>query len=121
MIELTLPMPVSTNVYYRNVQGRTIISKAGRLYAQNVWSHVMTYHNHETPLLGRLSLEITLVEPDRRRRDLDNFCGKSLLDAMQKAGVYQDDSQIDLIKIVRGGIEKPGSVKVRIEEINERV
>ncbi len=43
---------------------------------------------------------ILVYPPDRRARDLDNL-GKALLDALTKAGVYGDDSQIDHLTFAR--------------------
>lgn len=65
---------------------------------------------------SRVSVHITTHAPDRRRRDLDNI-NKALLDCLTHAGVYTDDSQIDDLHLVRGHIEKPGFVVVRIEAI----
>ena len=48
----------------------------------------------------RLSVLINAYPPDRRKRDLDNIL-KSLLDALQHARVYPDDSQIDRLTIIR--------------------
>lgn len=63
----------------------------------------------------RLSLTIDAYPPDRRKRDLDNIL-KSLLDALQHAGIYSDDSQIDILKISRI-CSFDGFVKVNIEAI----
>lgn len=117
MLELVLPMPVSTNVYYRNFNGRMLISAQGRQYAQQVRIAVLTQLGRIKPLEERLSVEVDFFAPDKRKRDLDNFCGKSLLDAMAKAGVYLDDEQIDKLIITRRAIVKPGKVLVRITEI----
>jgi len=64
----------------------------------------------------RLACLITVHPPDRRRRDLDNLL-KSLLDSLQHAGLYADDSQIDQIHIYRSSIEKGGSVVVLLSEV----
>ena len=53
--------------------------------------------------------------PDRRRRDLDNL-QKPLLDALQHAGVYEDDSQIDLLVSRRRELATPSRVQVEITE-----
>lgn len=52
------------------------------------------------PLTGRLAVSIRVYPPDKRRRDLDNLM-KCLIDALQHAGMYQDDSQIDRLLVTR--------------------
>jgi len=55
--------------------------------------------------------------PDRRRRDLDNLL-KSVLDALEHAGVYADDSQVDLLVVRRCEVDRPhGHVEVRVEHL----
>ena len=41
MIELTLPWPPSTNTYYRNIAGKTLISAKGREYRAAVADQVL--------------------------------------------------------------------------------
>ena len=54
--------------------------------------------------------------PDRRRRDLDNLL-KPALDALQHAGVYEDDSQVDWLVARRRAPDRPrGHVEIRVEE-----
>jgi crossover junction endodeoxyribonuclease RusA len=60
-----------------------------------------------------LRVEIEAWPPDKRKRDLDNIL-KSLLDALTYAGIWEDDSQIDDLRIYRATIG--GMVKVRIYE-----
>lgn len=98
VIELVLPYPPSANRYYRHVGYRTLISREGRRYRQSVCALVRPLG---IPCLGGpLELAIDVYPPDRRRRDLDNT-EKSLIDSLQHAGLYQDDSQIDKITITR--------------------
>jgi crossover junction endodeoxyribonuclease RusA len=56
---------------------------------------------------ARLAVEIHLTPPDRRRFDLDNRL-KGTLDALQLCGVYEDDAQIDDLRVVRGDVIIPG-------------
>ncbi|NBW20709.1 MAG: RusA family crossover junction endodeoxyribonuclease [Caulobacteraceae bacterium] len=62
---------------------------------------------------GSVRVVIEAFPPDRRKRDLDNIL-KSLLDALTHAGVWEDDSQIEDLRIYRSTIA--GMVKVRIYE-----
>lgn len=69
-------------------------------------------------LVGRLRLRLTLFPPDRRRFDLDNRI-KATQDALQHAGVYDDDWQIDELCVLRVLPTKGriGSALVTIETI----
>ncbi len=51
--------------------------------------------------------------PDRRRRDLDNI-QKPVLDAMQHAGVYLDDSQVDLLVTRRCDVLPGGRLGIAV-------
>jgi len=114
MIRLELPWPPSVNHYYRRVGNATLISKEGRRYRKRVASDVLLAHSPRVE--GRLSVRIVASPPDQRRRDLDNL-QKALLDALQHAGVYRDDSQIDRITVERGSVIPGGRVNVEIVEI----
>lgn len=64
-------------------------------------------------IYGRVSVEISLHPPDKRKRDLDNYL-KGVLDALTHVGIWDDDSQIDKLTIKRGIIVKGGYVDVSI-------
>lgn len=118
-IALQLPWPPSVNQYWRNNRGTTILSKRGREYKKDVegcvlclpWSQI-----NRCPLKQRLQVHLTAYPPDRRKRDIDNLL-KGVLDSLEKAGVYENDEQIDDLHIVRGDVEKYGRILVVIEEI----
>jgi crossover junction endodeoxyribonuclease RusA len=107
-----LPFPPSTNHYYRIFGGMAVISPTGRLYAEKV--RLRLQRSWVPPITDPVKLEVLLCPPDRKRRDLDNFAGKALLDAIKKAGVYEDDSLIDELRAIRGTVIKPGFALVRI-------
>ena len=113
---LTLPWPPSVNHYYaRNRNGSTRISEAGRAYRWRVVAECRKAGLAKA-LPGRVHVAITAHPPDARRRDLDNTL-KATLDAMQYAGVYVDDAQVDHLSIERGAVEKGGRLKVLVWDV----
>ena len=116
MIFMSLPFPPSMNTYWRNFRGRTVISKAGREFKAAVADYVVEYR---VPKLGESKLRISMVlfPRDKRKIDIDNRI-KSVLDALQDAGVFDDDFQVDELSIVRGKAIKGGAIRVIIEEIS---
>ena len=113
---LQLPLPPSVNTYWRNFRGRTILSQGGRDYKLKVQEYV-TVNN--TPSFGqnRLHAIITIFPRDRRSIDLDNRL-KGLFDALQDAGVYDDDGQFDKIEIARGKIKAGGGCTIVIATLD---
>lgn len=115
-IRLTLPYPPSLSKYWRAVDGRNILSKAGRVY--RVQAHAAILEQVDLPIQtmdGSLSVEIIAMMPDRRRRDLDNIL-KAVCDILSHARIYQDDSQIDRLLVERGPVNKPAFLHVVIKE-----
>ena len=91
------------------------MSKKGRDYKKLVRAKCIAEKLNKK-LDGRLKIVINCYPPDNRKRDIDNLL-KSLLDALQSAGVYVDDSQIDCLIIKRMHTQKFGQVNVVISEI----
>jgi crossover junction endodeoxyribonuclease RusA len=114
MIEMTLPWPPSVNTYWRNFDGRMIISARGREYRETVGDQ-MTLQKMVKHFKGQLKVEIEAFRPDKRRRDLDNLL-KATLDGLAHAGVYEDDSQIVDLRIYWAK-DIGGMLKIKIEEI----
>ena len=114
MIELTLPWPPTVNTYWRNYQGRTIISAKGREYRKAVADQVLVQRAAKH-IDDAVRVEIKAYRPDRRRRDLDNLL-KALLDSMTYAGVMEDDALIEDLRVYWAD-EVGGMVKITIEGI----
>ena len=115
---ITLPYPPSLNSYYRTANGRILISAKGREYRKHVAVYLMA-HGLVSFGKARLSVEIAAYMPDKRRRDLDNLF-KCVLDSLQHCGIYDDDSQIDKLSIIRDGQCKGGKLIIDILEIINR-
>lgn len=109
-----MPWPPSANRYWRRVGNKTIISQDARLYIKNIKKLTLTWKNKK--LNNRIGVEIQAYPPDKRKRDLDNTL-KVILDSLEKAGFYDDDSQIDKIYIERKELVKPGFMQVHIYEL----
>lgn len=127
MIELELPYAPTLNHFKR--PGRIIRTKGGKTFQQrittpetkafymHVWQAVVAMRAHKgLQSFGDslLEMEIDVYPPDKRRRDIDNLA-KSVLDALQKAGLYDDDYQICRLVIQRMDIFPKGRIVVRIK------
>ena len=119
MITLTLPYPPSVNNLYATVHGRKVLSKKGREYHQAVVDSV-TRQLPADQRFGarRVGYTVQAFPPDRRRRDLSNLV-KALEDALTYAKVWDDDSQVDRLTVVRGAPAAGGSVFIEIDECVE--
>jgi crossover junction endodeoxyribonuclease RusA len=115
---LTLPYPPSINHYWRNFRGRMVISREGRTFRENVCALLAGNGNgpRKPPAGGRIALMMDAFPPDRRRRDLDNLL-KPVLDALERGGEYQDDSQIDLILSRRREVVPGGRLEVTVSDL----
>jgi crossover junction endodeoxyribonuclease RusA len=108
-IRITLPFPPSVNGYWRHVmlptkggkqRPATLISREGREFAKNVKALCLGQRLANLRLEGDLAVCVALFPPDRRARDVDNY-SKALLDALTKAEVWLDDSQLSRLLVER--------------------
>lgn len=114
MEQLELPWPPSSNTYWRRNGHRYFITPKGIAYRQTT-TILATQWRDRFDKDKRLSVIVEAYPPDKRRRDVDNIF-KCLLDSMQWARVYVDDSQIDRLLVERKMVSPPGRVIVSIEE-----
>ena len=115
MLVLSLPLPPSVNSYRTVYRGMMRLSKEGRAFKAAVADYVVEYR---VPKLGDSKLRVSMVlfPRDKRKIDIDNRI-KAVLDALQDAGVFNDDFQVDELSIVRGKTIKGGAIRVLIEQI----
>lgn len=110
---LRMPFPPSVNHYYRRWNNRVLISKRGRAYRDLV--QALSRQQNAQKFTGEIEVFIQVFYPDNRRRDLDNTL-KALLDSLEKAGVYKDDSQIVHLDVIKVGVKRPdGEVVVTVK------
>ncbi len=114
----SLPFPPSVNTYYRNFRGHMVMSAKGREFREAVQVFVI---ENNIPKFGDKKLKLTLIlrPRDKRKIDIDNRI-KAVLDALEHAGVFDNDFQVDHIEMIRGEQIKGGLLHVVIEEMSPR-
>jgi crossover junction endodeoxyribonuclease RusA len=118
MTTIRFPWPPSVNGYWRAIprgKGVTqILSADARTFRFEAGLACLG-----KPRFGvaRLTVTITMHAPDKRARDIDNHA-KAVLDALTHARVWDDDSQIDELHLIRGAVmPHDGHVIVQIRRI----
>ena len=118
-VALCLPWPPSTNHTWgksrnkRTGKPQVYLTAAAKRFRADVAKLVMAARAGNR-ISCPVEVHVTLCPPDLRRRDEDNFAGKALFDAMTKAGVWLDDSQIRRKVVEWGDVVKYGTVIVEI-------
>lgn len=113
-LHLTLPWPPALSSYYRPIVRGSFAKLVRTAIAKQYRDEVARVVRHKLgpvvrPIFtGPVRLDVELRPPDNRRRDIDNACGKSLLDSMTHALIWEDDSQVRemtvrFAQVIRGG------------------
>lgn len=101
-MKLTLPLPPSTNVYWRSIcrgsRPRILVSKDGRAYRKRARLLAVAQAQGD-PFTVPVCVSLHIVTPTRRG-DLDNRI-KPTLDALQGIA-YDDDKRVVQIVATRG-------------------
>lgn len=111
---MALPFPPSVNRIWRQWKGRTLLSKEGRQYREQV-ARLVVLERPETFGRRKVRIDFMAYMPDKRRRDIDNLV-KAANDALQAARVFEDDSQIVDLRIRNAGVDRDNPrLEVRLE------
>lgn len=110
-MNITLPIPVSANRYWRHGNGHNYKSEAAIAYCEQVgW---LCREAQLEPTVNQV--EITMhVHLKDKRRDVDN-CTKVLFDALQ-GHVYQNDRQIVAYHVYRHEVKSNPRVELTVDE-----
>lgn len=115
-VPIQLQYPPSANSIWRNVDGKTLLSKTYRAWKnQALWD---LKFQKPAKVLGPYRLTIIATRPDKRARDLDNLV-KPLGDALTPAGIIRDDSDAQSI-LIAWSASKPdrnGGVSITLEAV----
>lgn len=117
IVSLELPFPPSVNVMWRRGRFSTYLSPDGRKYKEDVADYLVA---NQIPKFGDKPLKISMIlrPRDKRKTDIDNRI-KCVLDALESAGLFDDDYQVEDLHIVRGEPIKGGKMLVIVEAVNE--
>ena len=108
-VTLRLPWPPSLNRYWRYTEtGDVVLSAAAREYRASV-AQIWQQAKMGSFGTARLEIDIRIYPPSEGAHDLDNLC-KAPFDALQEAGAFLDDSQIDVITIRRRSVDPRGGL-----------
>lgn len=113
-LTITLPWPVSVNRQWRSYGSRVVLSRELQRW-RKVAAMALGAQKIERFEAKRLKVTMLAFPPDKRRRDIDNLA-KGVLDLLQKCDVFEDDSQIDDLRVIRKEKLKGGKVEITIEE-----
>ena len=111
MITLHIPYQPSVNHYWGISGKQRFLGKKGKEFRQAVAEACLDLE--VKTMEGNVSVFVALWPPDKRTRDIDNTI-KPLLDAMEHAGVYENDCQINQLHVVRKDPIKGGACAVVI-------
>lgn len=113
--------PLSTQHIYRY----TCIGRFPRLYMSRKGKQVKEQYQLEVKnqykgkvIQGDCDMEITLFFKDKRRRDVDNY-NKLVLDALEGI-VFQDDSQIQKLTIIKNYSKEDPRIEIKIWQLNQQ-
>lgn len=122
-----IPYPPTVNSYWitrsiKNKQSGKIIktvtrSEKVKKYHEDVF-YLLKSQNIKSLLTQKLRLDLHVFPPDHKKRDLDNVC-KAILDALQHAGIYDDDFKIWKLTVERKEVRKYGEVEFVITSIGD--
>lgn len=98
---LYVPFPPSANRMWRVGRGQSYLSKEYKEFIKEVRLEWLARNREGWRTSGRFTVSIKLFPPNRRRYDVDNRI-KPTLDALTRAGVWDDDSLVETVTASKG-------------------
>ena len=113
VIHLELPVPPTDNRYYGKPKGKLhkFVTKAGRVFKHEVLVIASQQGVRGTFGRSRLAMKVVLHLP--YGGDIQNRL-KALCDALEQANVFENDKQVDDLRIIRGHPVSGGRCNITI-------
>lgn len=120
-IRLEFLNPNSINNHWGHSRYGAYIKPKGKLFRKHVLDVVTDAGYKDLKLECRLKYRAIFHPGSAHKTDIDNFCTKTVFDALTNSGIFVDDSQIDDIAYVRGEIirdkiNKGGKIIIELSE-----
>lgn len=115
MIELTLPLPPTVNHAYGQRGKVRYLRKGYKIFKHEV-AVIVANENARGHFPRPKRVGVAVVLHMTGRGDIDNRV-KPLLDALEEAHVFENDSQVGELKVTRGYPVKGGRCHVTIWEV----
>lgn len=113
-----LPWPPTANTIWRTAGRRTYLNAAYKEFLG--LAGIMLAKQRGRKFTGPVRVEILLYPPRNFRFDIDNRV-KPTLDALTKAAVWDDDSQVCELTVKRAEVQKPdGLAWVRVQSLSKQ-
>ena len=116
-IVLDIPWPPTANKIWRHARGQNYLSRPYKDFLSLTYMVVrQQLPRHHRRIETPVRLTIDLYPPNRVRYDIDNRI-KPILDALTRAGVWQDDSLVIELHVSKRSTLKRGRAIIEIHEI----
>ena len=114
-----MPWPPTANLFWRRTGTITYLNKSYKEFL--ALAGIMLAKVRGIPFSGPVKVDIILHPPKNFRFDVDNRI-KPILDALTRAEVWFDDSQVHELTVKRAEVLKPdGLAWVRIQTLDKGV
>ncbi len=111
-----IPVP-KTNRYIRKKGGKVFKPPRVKNWEVKALWEIREQYSGE-PIDRKVSVNITLILPNHRKRDIDNML-KSLWDILEKGGVLKNDNLIYEVRTVKKVVKGERGVLIEIKEFRE--
>ena len=115
LFELFTAYPPTVNNYYVKTHRNVHISSKGKKFADQLAKDAAEQIGGMPMITEKVAIDIIAYVPDLRKRDMDNIL-KPIFDSMTRAGLWEDDSLVDQIRVYRGAKTPGGSLYISVSE-----